>query len=100
MCASWWGEASLPVVVRGVVSFLSRTLFDFFLLGLILGLVLHVTLSLRASFFFWKMADEGLSFTKQMRKATKEVHDLSNALVTAKLGLGKFKFSLFSLWWI
>ena len=36
------------------------------------------------------MAVEGkLEFTKQMRKATREIHDISDALVNAKLGIGK-----------
>ena len=30
-----------------------------------------------------------LEFTKQMRKATREIHDISDALVNAKLGIGK-----------
>lgn len=35
------------------------------------------------------MATEGkLEFTKQMRKATREIHDISDALVNAKLGIG------------
>jgi hypothetical protein len=35
------------------------------------------------------MAVEGkLEFTKQMRKATREIHDISDALVNAKLGIG------------
>ena len=35
------------------------------------------------------MAAEGKQeFTKQMRKATREIHDISDALVNAKLGIG------------
>lgn len=30
-----------------------------------------------------------MEFTKQMRKATREIHDISDALVNAKLGIGK-----------
>lgn len=29
-----------------------------------------------------------IEFTKQMRKATREIHDISDALVNAKLGIG------------
>lgn len=48
------------------------------------------------------MAVEGkLEFTKQMRKATREIHDISDALVNAKLGIGKvllyYTISLFKI---
>lgn len=37
------------------------------------------------------MSNDGkVSFTKQMRKATREIHDISDALVNAKLGIGNF----------
>ena len=29
-----------------------------------------------------------MTFIKQMRKATKEIHDFSDAMVNAKLGIG------------
>lgn len=32
-----------------------------------------------------------LEFTKRMRQATREIHDISDALVNAKLGIGKIK---------
>jgi len=32
---------------------------------------------------------KSMEFTKQMRKATREIHDISDALVNAKLGIGK-----------
>ena len=34
------------------------------------------------------------TFTKQMRKATREIHDISDALVNAKLGIGMKAFYL------
>lgn len=39
-----------------------------------------------------KMGDNDVSFTKQMRKATRNVHSISDALVNAKLAFGKFVF--------
>lgn len=33
--------------------------------------------------------DDGIPFTTKMRQATRSVHGLSDALVNAKLGLGK-----------
>ncbi len=33
-------------------------------------------------------AESKQEFTKQMRKATREIHDISDALVNAKLGIG------------
>lgn len=35
---------------------------------------------------------KSMEFTKQMRKATREIHDISDALVNAKLGIGKIFF--------
>lgn len=34
-------------------------------------------------------AADGQLFTKQMRRATREVHSLSDALINAKLGIGQ-----------
>lgn len=34
------------------------------------------------------VVDRKLEFTKQMRNATREIHDISDALVNAKLGIG------------
>ncbi|KAG8222830.1 hypothetical protein J437_LFUL005036 [Ladona fulva] len=41
------------------------------------------------------MEEEQIPFTKQMRKATREIHDLSDALVNAKLA---FALSDFDVW--
>ena len=41
-----------------------------------------------------------LSFTDQMKKATKEVHAISDTLVNAKIALCKYQIKrLFSPWW-
>lgn len=36
------------------------------------------------------VVDKSLAFTKQMKKATQEIHDLSDALINAKLGIGMY----------
>jgi len=36
-----------------------------------------------------------ISFTKQMRKATREIHDVSDHLVNAKLGIGNWSCLIF-----
>ena len=33
--------------------------------------------------------DVGVPFTKKMRIVTREIHDVSDALINAKLGIGK-----------
>jgi hypothetical protein len=55
------------------------------------------------SLLYFKMASDGedsgnsqkISFTKQMRKATREIHDVSDHLVNAKLGIGNSSCSIF-----
>lgn len=34
-------------------------------------------------------ADDGILFTKKMRNETRKIHNISDTLVNAKLGLGK-----------
>ena len=34
---------------------------------------------------------EDIPFTKQMRKATRDIHNISDALINAKLGIGEYK---------
>ena len=36
------------------------------------------------------MVDKNLSFVKQMKKATQQIHDLSDAMINAKLGIGTY----------
>ena len=37
-----------------------------------------------------KMAATDVPFTKQMRIATREIHNISDNLINAKLGIGKY----------
>ena len=36
------------------------------------------------------MPDDNELFTKKMRRVTREIHGVSDALINAKLGIGKF----------
>lgn len=36
------------------------------------------------------VVDKNSPFTKQMKKATQEIHDLSDAMINAKLGIGTY----------
>ena len=38
------------------------------------------------------VVDKNLTFVKQMKKATQEIHDLSDAMINAKLGIGMYIF--------
>ncbi len=82
-----WREKRLP---RSVEESSRFALFTNRLGRLILNSILFDCRNCCSYNFNTTMAVEGkLEFTKQMRKATREIHDISDALVNAKLGIGK-----------